>query len=212
MRIISLDLNKDYSEVAREAIEVLSRGGVIVYPTDTLYGLGGNALDSWAVERVFKIKKRPLSKPLPMIVRDTDWLKELVFIDPWHKKIFKKIWPGRVTAILNKRGIVPDVLTAKGRTVGVRIPNYPFLDFLLKKYGYPLVSTSANISGQEPTNDIQDIIQLFAKEQVRPGLVIDAGILPPSEPSTVVDLTSRQPKILRVGPSKPAEFLKLLEL
>lgn len=212
MRIIPLDLNKDYSDVVLEAINTLEKGGVVVYPTDTLYGLGVNALDSWAVEKIFKIKKRGLSKPLPIIVRDVEWVKELAYIDPWHKKIFKKIWPGRVTAVLSKREIIPDVVTANNPTIGIRVPSYPFIDFLLKKYGYPLTSTSANISGQEPTNNIHDIIQLFAKESIRPDLVIDAGILPPPQPDTVLDLTSRQPKILRVGPSKPAELLKLLEI
>lgn len=212
MKVINLDLNKDLNEVTREAIQVLSTGGTIIYPTDTLYGLGANALDQSAVERVFKIKNRSFSKPLPIIARNLKWVEELAFIDPNHKKFLEKVWPGKTTAILPKRDVLPLVLTAETRTIAIRIPDYPFLDFLLGKYGYPITSTSANISGQEPTNDINKIIELFEKERYKPDLIIDAGILKPSEPLTVVDLTSKHPKILRVGPSRPDQLLKMLEI
>ena len=214
MKIVQVDLNKDYSEALKEAVAVLGRGGVIIYPADTLYGIGCNALDEKAVRKIFEIKKRPLSKPLPIIVRDIKWAKELADITKKNEKILEKIWPGRVTAVLPKKEIIPDILTSGQRTVGMRVPDYSLLGHLLKKFGYPITSTSANISGQESTNDINEIIRIFSEQFMikQPDLILDVGILPKSEPSTVLDLTTDKPKILRVGPSKPEEFLKLLNI
>ncbi len=211
MRIIKIDLNKDYSKALKEAVAVLEWGGVIICPTDTLYGMGCNALDEKAVNKIFEIKERPLSKPLPIIVRNIKWAKELAYISKRNDKIFEKIWPGRVTAVLPKKAIISDILTSNQKTIGMRIPDYPLIDQLLKLFGYPIALTSANISGQESSNDINEIIKVFSKRLTRqPDLILDVGILPKSEPSTILDLTTDKPKILRVGPSKPEEFLKLL--
>lgn len=234
MKIIQVDLNKDYSDVIREAVNILSYGGTIVYPTDTLYGLGANALNEIAVRKIFRIKNRSFSKPLPMIVRNYSWAKELVEIKPKNKEIIKKVWPlgegssgrgptkrdaqkagisvGKVTLVLPKKDIVPDALTAEFNSVGIRIPDYLFIDKLLAKFGYPITSTSANISGQDSTNDINKIIEIFSKSTMRPDLIIDAGILPKSEPSMIIDLTGNKPKILRISPTKPEKLLELLEL
>ncbi len=212
MRIIQIDLNKDYSSTILEAVKVLNSGGVIVYPTDTLYGLGANALNSEAVRRVFAIKQRSLFKPLPVIVKNMVWAKELVYLNQRNEEVLSKIWPGKVTAVLAKRDMVPDVVTAGSKNLGIRIPDYMFIDNLLGKFGYPLTSTSANISGDSGMGDINKIISTFEKYALKPDLIIDAGILPKSSPSTVLDLTTDKPKILRVGPSTPAQFLKLLEL
>lgn len=228
MEIVQVDFNKDYTEVVKKAVSVLSSGGTVVYPTDTLYGLGANALDEKAVEKIFKIKKRDLSKPLPIIIRNMLWAKELAYIERGTETILSKVWPvvsaltntgndffvaGKVTAVLPKKDIVPMVVSAGARSIGMRITDYVFVDKLLGKFGYPLTSTSANISGEEPSNDIEKIIAMFRGQEFQPDLIIDAGVLPKSEPSTVLDLTnSRQPKILRVGPSKSEQLLKLLEI
>lgn len=212
MRIIQVDLNKDYSDVIREAVNVLNYGGVIVYPTDTLYGLGANALNDIAIRKVFRIKDRSFSKPLPMVVRDYSWVKELAEVRPKHEEMVRKILMGKVTIVLLKKDIVPDALTSEFNSVGIRIPNYVFIDKLLAKFGYPLTSTSANISGQVPTNDVNKIIEIFSKTSIKPDLIIDAGILPKSEPSMIIDLTGDKPKVLRISPTKPEKLLELLEL
>ena len=212
MKIIQVDLNKDYSEVIREAVMVLNYGGVIVYPTDTLYGLGANALNEIAVRKIFKIKERSLSRPLPIIVKNLIWAKELAHINPRNEGVLQKVWPGKTTVILPKKDLIPDITTAGQKTVGIRIANYAFLDVLLGKFGYPLSSTSANISGDDGTGEIDNIIKVFSKSEFKPDLIIDVGILPKSEPSTVLDLTTAKPKILRIGPSKPHELMKFLEI
>lgn len=225
MKIIQIDLNKDFIEELKEVVSVLNSGGVIIYPTDTLYGIGGNALDEDVVRRVFEIKERSFSKPLPMIVRNIEWAKELAHVSKKNEEILNKIWPwnlgiapvhilpGKITAVLPKKDIVPNLLTAGQPTIGMRVPDYPLLDSLLKLFGYPIISTSANISGQESTNDIDKIIGVFSKRLTKqPDLVLDVGILPKSEPSTILDLTTGRPKILRVGPSRPDQLLKLLNI
>jgi len=225
VRIIQADLNKDYSDVIREAVNILNYGGTVVYPTDTLYGLGANALNEIAVRKIFRIKNRSFSKPLPIIVRDYSWVKELAEIKPKNEQLIRKIWPlgegsgakpgisvGKVTVVLFKKEIIPGALTAEFNSVGIRVPDYLFTDRLLTKFGYPLTSTSANISGQEPTNDINKIIEVFSKSTEKPDLIIDAGILPKSEPSMIIDLTGDKPKILRISSTKPEKLLELLEL
>jgi len=213
MRILQVDLNKDYSDTIKEAVTVLEAGGVIIYPTDTLYGIGGNALDEGAIRRVFEIKERPFSKPLPMIVKDVKWAKELAFINKKNEVILNKVWPGKTTVILPQKDIIPDILTAGTKTIGMRIADYPLLEGLLKVFGYPIISTSANITGEEPTGDINKIVEIFsARLTKQPDLVLDVGILPKSEPSTILDLTTSKPKILRVGPSKPGELMRLLKI
>ena len=213
MQIFQVDLNKDYSDVIREAVKILSYGGVVIFPTDTIYGIGVNALNEIAVRKVYKIKNRSYSKPLPIIARNMTWVRGLAYIQPRNEEILKKIWShGKVTAVLPKRDIIPDQVTAGAKTVGIRIPDHAFLDELLAKFGYPLTSTSANISGEEGTTDINKVIASFEKAEHKPDLIIDAGILPKASPSTVIDLTGDIPKLLRIGPSSPAQFLKLLEL
>ena len=212
MRVIFFDLKKDHTDTLLTVIEVLKKGGVIVYPTDTVYGLGANACDYKAVEQIFKIKKRPLTKPLPIIARNINWVKELAYIPPKLEKILVKIWPGSVTIILPKKDIIPSVVTASRKNVGIRIPDSEFTDKLMGKFGYPLTATSANISGEEGSRDPKKIIEAFQDQLWKPDLILDAGILPKSLPSTILDLSTIQPKILRVGPTKPAQLMEILGL
>ena len=213
MKILKIDLNKDYSEAIKEAVAVLRMGGVVIYPTDTIYGIGANALDEKSVKNVFELKERSLSKPLPMIIRNIRWAKELAYVRKRDEETLKKVWPGKVTVVLGKREIVPDVLTSEHKTVGMRVSDHPLVDQLLKVFGYPITSTSANISGEEGSGDIDKVIETFSRKLLRqPDLVLDAGMLPESHPSAILDLTGDKPKISRIGPSKPEEFMRLLDI
>ena len=200
--------------------------GTMIYPTDTAYSLGANACDSVAVEKIFQIKNRHHSKPLPVLVRNLDWAKALAYITPRQEKYLASIWPGPVTVILPRREHLSALTTANGMTVGLRVASYPFLDKLLAKLGYPLTATSAKLFGEEESNDINKVVTALetsnrpfgssarlttSQTQGRqPNLVIDAGILPKSLPATILDLTSEEPKILRVGPTSPELLRKLL--
>ena len=212
MKITKIDLSGDFNEAIQEAVAVLKLGGVIVYPTDTLYALGANAMEPQSIERIFKIKDRAREKPLPLAIKNIKWAKELSFIYKKEEKILNSVWPGAVTIVLPKRNIVPLEVTAGQPGVALRMPNHPFVEKLLGCFGYPLTSTSANISGEEAPRKISEIIEMFEGNYYRPDLIIDAGDLPKSEPSTILDLTSDKPKILRVGPVKPETLRKLLEI
>lgn len=211
MKIIQIDLTHDYSAAIQEAVEILKMGGTIVYPTDTVYGLGCNALDEIAVRHIFDIKNRN-SKPLPILVRDMQWVEELVFMNDQTRKMAKKFWPGKFTLVLPKKEIVPPIITTGLPAVGIRIPDFPFVDALLGAFGYPLVGTSANLAGEPSTGNIEEVIATLGKQPRRPDLIIDAGVLPTSNSSVVIDCSTDKPKVLRIGPSKPEDLLKLLDI
>jgi L-threonylcarbamoyladenylate synthase len=212
MKIIQVNLKGDYSRAVTEAVAVLKLGGVIVYPTDTVYGLGSNACDWQAAEQVFKIKQRSLNKPLPIIARNMIWVKELAYVSTKMETVLTEIWPGPTTVILPKKKIIPDIVTAKKKNVGIRIPASELTDDILAKFGYPLTATSANISGQEASGKIGDVINFFKDQIWKPDLIIDAGNLPKSDPSTVLDMSAIKPKITRIGPTKPEQLLQLLKI
>ncbi|KKU89722.1 MAG: Sua5/YciO/YrdC/YwlC family protein [Candidatus Yanofskybacteria bacterium GW2011_GWA1_48_10] len=211
MKILQIDLNKDYTPAIREAVEILKMGGTIVYPTDTVYGLGCNALDEIAVRHIFDIKQRS-SKPLPIIARDMRWVEELAHLNDEHRRLADKFWPGAFTLVFPKKEIVPPIVTTGLSGIGIRIPDFQFTDKLLGAFGYPLVSTSANVSNRPATGDINIVIETLGGQHRRPDLIIDAGVLPKSNSSVVIDCMTDKPKVLRVGPSKPDDLLKLLEI
>lgn len=215
MEIIRFNLLNNWADsdnrILEIAIGVIQRGGVIVYPTDTVYGLGVNALEPHRIGRLFKIKKRPKTKPVPVMVRDIEMAKQLAFIDRKAEKILTSVWPGPVTVVLEKKQIVPDILTAGKRTIGLRIPDCQFTRVLMENLAEPLTVTSANFSGQPPLTSCREVIKVFEKAYPRPDLILDSGDLPVSPPSTVLDLTGSQPKITRVGPVNKKQLLKMFK-
>jgi len=188
-----------------EIITALNNGAVLVLPTDTVYGLVCDAKNKKAVEKIYKIKKRPRSKPLPVFVRDFKMAKELAEIDKEQERILNKKWPGKYTFILKSKCQNPNVKSnPKSKTYGInketialRIPRYKFLNDLLKKVDKPLAQTSVNISGQPSLNNIKEIIKIFSSQRNQPDLIIDAGNLPKNKPSVIIDLTNSKIKILR---------------
>jgi len=183
------------SRIAKE----LEKGKVIICPTDTVYGLIADATNKKAVEKLFKIKKRPKNKPLPIFVRDLKIAKELVKINQKQEKFLKKAWPGRVTAVLKRKAgrARRKLYGVDDKTIALRIPNYKLVLDLLKKINKPLTGTSANVSDKVVSNNIEVILKQFEDKNSQPDLIIDAGILPRSKPSIVIDLTKKPPKILR---------------
>lgn len=194
MQILKLHPGGDMMPVIDRAVQVMRTGGTTVFPTDTLYGLGCNALDPQAVAKVFGIKHRSYMKALPMLVRDLSWARELVHITPEQERLISTFWPGKVTFILPRRDIVPSIMSGGGQTVGLRAPDHVFIQELLRHVGYPLAGTSADVA-------------TFAFSVPQPDLVIDAGPLPDSLPSTVVDLSDRQIRILRQGAVRADKIL-----
>jgi len=211
MKVIKFNLNDFNIDIVREAIKVLTRGGCIVYPTDTAYALGVNALDEISVERLFKIKKRPKIKPIPIMVRDIKIVNKFAYIDKKTKKILENIWPGAVTAILNKKEVIPDVVVANKRTVGLRIPDNSFARLLADNFENPITITSASIFGESPLIYSRDVMKIFEQSYLRPNLFLDAGDLQDTHPSTVLDLTTLQPKITHIGPISKKDLMEMLK-
>lgn len=173
-----------------EIVKAIKQGKVLILPTDTVYGLVCDAANKKAVDKIFKIKKRPKSKPLPVFVSDIKMAKKLAIIDKKQEKFLKSVWPGAVTAILKSR-------QQKNKTIGLRIPNYrPLLD-LVKQLNRPLAETSANISGKPAPGNIKEILKQFNGQKHQPDLIVRHRMSNKAKPSKVIDLTVWPPKILR---------------
>ena len=201
---------RESKEAIEEAVEVIRKGGVIVYPTDTLYGLGADATNEVAVRRVFKIKKRPETKPVPVIISDLEMAKKLAYFDKKIEKILFSIWPEAVTVLLEKKYTLPEIVTAGQRMIALRLPDYKIAHFLVVKSGVPLIATSANISDQPASNKIKEVLKQFAGGYYKPDLVLDAGDLKFSQASTILDLSRDKPKILRVGPVSKKKLFEII--
>ncbi|MBI2054201.1 MAG: threonylcarbamoyl-AMP synthase [Candidatus Staskawiczbacteria bacterium] len=181
-----------------KGLEIIKKGGVIICPTDTVYGLLCDIYSKKAVGKIFKIKRRPKTKPLAVFVKDFKMAKKLAEISEQQERILKKHWPGKFTFILScELGAHKKLYGVGKKTIGIRIPKYKFLNDLLKKINKPLAQTSANISGKPELKDVREIIAVFSKQKNKPDLVIDGGDLKKSKPSKVIDLTGRKEKILR---------------
>lgn len=188
-------------EMARE---VLRKGGVVVYPTDTLYGLGANIFQEEAVKRVYSIKKRSKKKPLSICLSRVEDLESVAYLEGDALLLAQDLLPGPYTLILKKRDQVPDLLTAGSDKIGIRIPDSPVCQELALEF--PITTTSANLSGEESPLRVEKLIDLFQEEV---DLYLDGGDGNRS-PSTVLDLTQSPPIILREGEGME-RLIRLLE-
>ena len=179
-------------EIINKIAKEIKKGKVIVCPTDTVYGLIADATNKWAVDKVFKIKKRPKNKPIPVFVKDLKQAKKLAKIDKKQEKFLKQVWPGKTTVVLNRTKV--KIYGADRKTIALRIPNYKLILDLLKRINFPLTGTSANISNKPPTTKIDEVLKQLKHN---PDLIIDAGNLKKSKPSRIIDLTYSKPKVLR---------------
>jgi L-threonylcarbamoyladenylate synthase len=175
---------------------MINNGGVVIYPTETLYGLGANALSEISVRRVFVTKGRPYGKPIPLLVRDIEMFREVAIVTEQASKLIRSFLPGPLTLVLDEKINFPGLITADTGKVAVRISNHPFVKQLFRYISQPLTSTSANISGGDNLYDIKGIYDAFNSKV---DLIIDSGTLHPSKGSTVVDLTKSPPSIIREG-------------
>jgi len=202
---------ENFLDTVKKASAALKQGYAVVFPTDTLYGLGVDALREDAIERLFYLKKRPANKPVPILVKDTEMAKELAFVDARQEEILKKLWPGAFTLVLFKKKNVSLRLSANTQKIGLRIPNNDFCRALLNEFNGPITSSSANVSGMKSTGNIDEILQQFKERSVLPDLVIDAGDISNSEPSTVLDITKKEPVILRMNQTTLAGMAEIFD-
>ena len=192
MRII-----KANSKNLQETIKAIKEGKVLVCPTDTVYGLICDAKNKKSVTKIFRIKKRPKGKPISIFVKNLGMAKKFAKIDKKTEGFLKEAWPGAITAVLRPKKNLPCNISKGKNTIGLRIPKYKMITILIDKINRPLAESSANISGQPPSGSIKKVLRQFKRRKYQPDLIIDAGNLPKSKPSTVLDLTIFPPKVLR---------------
>ena len=192
MKVIKTSIDKFDEEIITEAIKVLSNGGVVLYPTDTVYGLGANIFNNRAVRRVFQIKERSFLKPLSILVRDVESVDMVAKMTMSQRQTLSSYLPGPYTFILNKRKIVPRYITSGLVNVGVRVPDCEIACRLASIF--PITTTSANLSDDEVLSRPSEILEQLDCEV---DLVIDVGELKSSKSSSIIDLTGFKPKIIR---------------
>ena len=207
-QVIKIDPRNVEPGIIQNVVATLSRGGVIVYPTDTFYGLGADSYTEKAVERISSLKKRRRLKPFPVLISGPEMLEDIVEdVPPSFSPISSRFWPGPLTLVLKAASGFPAGLLGPGRSIGVRLPAVPWLRELVGRLGSPMVATSANITGRGELSRPEEIIQLF---DGKVELIVDGGKTPGVRPSTVIDLTSGKPKLLRHGAISMEELQEYL--
>ncbi len=195
-------MKKEYNLKNINLLEVeslLKEGKLIVYPTDTVYGVGGVISSEETIKNIYRAKERSFKSPLIVLVSDINRIEDIAYIPEKNRelvnRLIEKFWPGGLTIILKKREWVPDVMTADGDTVGVRMPALDIALEIIKAAGGVLPTTSANISGEKTPRAYDELSEVF-KERV--DILVDGGKSPLGTESTIIDMSDK-PKILRVG-------------
>ncbi len=187
------------------ALEILRTGGLVAFPTDTVYGVGALVFNGPAVESIYAAKDRPVEKAIPVLIGDVDDLvKVSAEVPEIALKLAARFWPGPLTLVVPKHPELPEAVSAT-ETVGVRLPNHPVARGLLCLAG-PMAVTSANLTGQ-PSPSTAD--EVFAQLGGRIALILDGGKTPGGVPSTIVDCVGVEPQVLREGPISRKEILEL---
>jgi L-threonylcarbamoyladenylate synthase len=184
------------SQSIREAVELIKSGGVVIFPTETVYGIGALATDEKAIRKLFGIKNRSLDKPLQILISDRSQADLFAAeVSNKAKELMKKYWPGPLTLVFKKKPGISNMITAGGDTVGLRIPGDKNILELIKMSG-PLAASSANTSGEPDPKSVEEI-------KIEADLLLDGGKCKMGQPSTVIDVSVDPPLILREGSIHP---------
>lgn len=207
-KMIQLDRVESVSAAIREGAELLRAGEVVAFPTETVYGLGANALDPIAVSKIYEAKGRPSNNPLIVHVARIDQAKSLTTVWPdLAERLVQAFWPGPLTLVLPKSELVPTIVTGGGNTVAIRMPDHPVAEALLLECALPLAAPSANRSTElSPTTGAH----VFKSLNGRIPLILDSGPVRVGIESTVLDLTSPVPRILRPGIITPHQIEQIV--
>ena len=191
--------------VIQQALEILQAGGLVAFPTDTVYGVGALAFDGKAVESIYTAKDRPIEKAIPVLIGDTEDIhKAASEVPPMAGKLAERFWPGPLTLVVPKHFDLPEQVSATN-TVGIRVPDHAVARRVLRTAG-PMAVTSANLSGQPSPSTAEEV---FAQLNGRIALILDGGKTPGGVPSSVVDCTGPKPVMLRDGPVSFEEILAI---
>ncbi|MFC1905225.1 L-threonylcarbamoyladenylate synthase [Chloroflexota bacterium] len=206
MRSVSARLSSRVLRKIEKAADIIKSGGVVAFPTDTVYGLGASPFKREAVDRLYDIKQRPRSSPMPVLLGDESQVDAVATSVPdFARLLMRRFWPGGLTVVLYKALSFPFIATDGETTIGIRIPNHDIARSLIRLAGVPVIGTSANLSGQPNTLTAKDVeYQLGGTVD----LIVDGGKCPGGVESTVVDVTGPVPVILRRGAVPEEEIIK----
>lgn len=206
MKVLRVNPDRPEGKKIEKAAEVIEAGELVVYPTETVYGLGANVFERKAILRVFRIKERDLNDPISIAVAGVKRAKELVLWNDAAERLAEEFLPGPLTLILKGKMDFPKGLVKEGK-VGIRIPKHPIALALIRHGNLPITSTSANLSGHTSPRTVKEVVdQLDGKVD----LILDSGVCRIGKPSTVIDLTGK-PRILRSGPINKRKIDKVLK-
>lgn len=193
-----IDLRNDLDlEKLKEPANIIREGGIVIFPTETVYGIGTNGFNEESIRKIYEIKKRDFSKPISLLVSSMEMVKMVAEdISDLEYALMEKFWPGPFTIILKKKKDVPDILTANGDTVGIRMPSGEIAKKIIEYAGVPIATPSANISGKPSGTNIDNIIKDF---DGKVDCIIDSGESKLGIASTIVKVINNVPHILREG-------------
>ena len=196
-KIVKIHREIDRFDDLGDIVDVLWNDGIIIYPTETFYGLGVNGLSRKAIRKVFRLKKRDPLKPISVVISDFSMLRRIVSeIPAYSRRLIQNFWPGPLTLVLKASSRLPEELKGEAGTVGVRLTSHGWVRTLVSKAGFPITATSANISGETEISDPEDVLKFF---EGAVDLIVDGGKAEGVLPSTVVDLSGEKPRLLREG-------------
>jgi len=193
-------------QIIEKVIETLKAGGIVIFPSDTVYGLLADATNETAVKKLIAFKERPAGKAISIFVSDLTMAKKYVDFNERQEILLTEILPGPFTAILSSKYKTSKLLESESGTLGIRIPKYKLITEIVQKFGKPLTATSANLSSKNPHHNSSALLNELSKAKKNLiSLMVDAGTLPRNKPSTVIDLTELALKILREGDVIPSQ-------
>jgi tRNA threonylcarbamoyl adenosine modification protein (Sua5/YciO/YrdC/YwlC family) len=201
--LVEIDAENPQQKSIRRVVEVIKDGGLIAYPTDTIYGIGCDIFNKSSIERIYQIKKMPRYKPLSFICADLKDISRYAQVSNAAYKVMKRLIPGPYTFILLATRVVPKIMLTRRRTVGIRVPDNRICLSIVEELGNPIISTSASVTEDEIMSDPLDIEKKFGHSL---DLILDGGVLI-SEPSSMIDLTETSPRVVREGKGDVSMFL-----
>ena len=209
-RLMDTELTSDMILRIEKGVTVITNGGIIAYPTDTVYGLGASSDNAQAIKRIYEVKKRPMDMPLPLLLADVSWIERVTFSIPEiAQQLIDLFLPGALTLVMKKADTIPDIVSGGKNTIALRIPDHPITIALINAVGKPLIGTSANISGKSSALNADDV-----KNQLGDKIdyILDGGLCPGGKESSIIDVTGNIPVLLREGAILKADIEKVCEI
>ena len=193
--LIKINPINPQSRLIQRAVDILTKGGIVVYPTDTNYGIGCDILNKKAIEKIYQLKQRDKSKPFSFICSELKNISHYAKVSNYAYKTMKRLLPGPYTFILEGSKLVPKIMLTKRKTAGIRVPDHKICLELVKGLGKPIITTSATMPNGNTLNDPSLIHEMFGN---RVDLVIDGDVVP-GKPSSVISLINDMPEVIRKG-------------